>query len=179
MKKLKANVTFKNSWIYIVIAAIGVGIDQLTKFIAQKFLTAPVFFIKNFAGFYLTYNEGAAWSSFAGQRALLSSISMVACLGIALYFVFGKNSKLNKIALTLLFAGALGNAIDRIFVGKVVDFLYCNIFIMFKSEFPIFNVADLFVTAGAVLLIISLIFFDEDAKKKKEKKSQEETVTNE
>lgn len=64
-----------------------------------------------------------------------------------------------KTSLTLLFAGALGNAIDRIFRGYVVDFIE-TAFI----DFPVFNVADIAITCGAVIMAIYIIFFDKDEK---------------
>ena len=64
-----------------------------------------------------------------------------------------------KTSLTLLFAGALGNAIDRIFRGYVIDFIE-TAFI----DFPVFNVADIAITCGAVIMAIYIIFFDKDEK---------------
>lgn len=160
----KDKFSFKTCWKYIVLAVLLVLVDRVSKALSIKYLTEglPVWVIKDFAGFYLVFNEGAAWSIGAGQRFLLSGISILACILIAIYFILVKQNKGERLGLVFIFAGALGNGIDRVLTGKVTDMLYCNIFIMFNSEFPIFNIADLFVTAGAIILMINWIFLDKD-----------------
>lgn len=174
MKKIRirSKTNLKHILTYLCLALILIGFDQLTKYFSTRFLEVgnPIWVIKNFAGFYLTYNEGAAWSMASGQRILLSLISLAACVAIAVYFKLTKHTKGERIGLCILFAGAFGNLIDRAFFGKVCDMLYVNIFIMFGTEFPIFNVADLMVTAGAIILIFNWIFLEKTMKDEEEYK---------
>ena len=78
------------------------------------------------------------------------------------FFMKKPESKLLKIATTFVFAGALGNAIDRVFLGYVVDFIE-TVFM----DFPVFNVADILVCVGAGLFLVYELFFDTDIKKEK------------
>lgn len=150
---------------FSILAAIIVGLDQLTKYLVVHKIPfgtdIPV--IPGVIDFTYVKNPGAAFSMLENHTWLLSIISVVFCLVIAVYFVIKKpQSKLLKTALVMVFAGALGNAIDRIFVGSVVDFIE-TVFI----DFPVFNVADISVCIGAALLVIYVLFFDTDKKKEK------------
>ncbi|MCI5774004.1 MAG: signal peptidase II [Erysipelotrichaceae bacterium] len=128
-------------------------IDQLTKYYFQINLalhdSIPV--IKDF--FYLTYakNTGAGWSMFSGHTEILAfiSLAMAGCF-IYLYIKEAKENHLQLWCYSLLIAGALGNLIDRLYLGYVRDFLD---FYLFGYDFPIFNVADIAVTFGAFILI--------------------------
>ncbi len=92
----------------------------------------------------LVYNRGAAFGMLKNQIPLFIFVSLAA---IVLIFVNLKkdNSFLNRISLSLILAGALGNLVDRIFLGHVVDFLDFRIW-------PVFNIADSAITIGAILL---------------------------
>lgn len=102
----------------------------------------------------LTYikNDGAAWSSFSGQQWFFLILTPIV-LVVALWFLWKKMSQnWYFIGLTLIIAGALGNFIDRIRQGFVVD--------MFQTEFinfPIFNIADILLSVGFVLLFIAIL----------------------
>ena len=102
----------------------------------------------------LTYikNDGAAWSSFSGQQWFFLVLTPIV-LVVALWFLWKKMAQnWYFIGLTLIIAGALGNFIDRIRQGFVVD--------MFQTEFinfPIFNIADLLLSVGFVLLFIAIL----------------------
>lgn len=112
--------------------------------------------------FNITYvrNEGAAFSILSGRLGVLSVISVLFCIGVIAYFVIKRpKHKLWCTALALMFAGALGNAWDRIFYGYVVDFIE-TAFI----DFPVFNIADMAITIGAALMVVYAIFFDGDTK---------------
>lgn len=103
-------------------------------------------------------NEGAAFSMMSGKVPLLSFISIAFCIGVIVYWVIKKpKHPLLCTAITLMFSGALGNAIDRIFYGYVVDFIATSFI-----DFPVFNIADIAITIGAALIIIYLIFFDKE-----------------
>ena len=113
-----------------------------------------------------TSTTGAAWSILEGRTWLLVAISSVASLAMIYILASRKiKSKVGSWAVTLILAGALGNLVDRIFRGgEVVD--------MFRFRFinfPVFNVADIAVTFGTILLFIYLIFiYDDKSEKKKQ-----------
>lgn len=147
--------------IWTSVAAFIVVLDQLTKYwvmngIGNKVIHA----IPGLIDFVYVKNTGAAFSILSDSTTLLGVISVLFCLGVLVYWYFKKPEHiLLKTSLTLLFAGALGNAVDRIFRGYVVDFIE-TVFI----EFPVFNVADIAITFGAVIMAIYVIFFDKDEK---------------
>ena len=132
-------------------------IDQISKLLVIKFLdiNGGIELIKNF--FYLTYthNTGAAFSILTGQRLLLILIAVIILILIFNYIRKNKvEGKLEKIAFSLIIGGSLGNLIDRIIRGYVVDFLDFKIF---GYDFPIFNLADTFIVVGVILLLITTL----------------------
>lgn len=102
----------------------------------------------------LVHNKGVAWGAFAGNVPIIAIITALMCVGIAIFAVYWarRSSAVEMIGLGLLFAGGIGNLYDRIFQGYVVDFI-TPLFI----DFPTFNVADIGVTCGIVLLAICWI----------------------
>lgn len=140
----------------IILSIIFIIIDQVSKIIVVNNLTnnKSIEVIKSF--FYLTYtnNKGAAFSILTGRRILLILVALVV-IGVLIYYV-RKNKiegKVNKIALSLVIGGSIGNLIDRILRGAVVDFIDIKIF---GYNFPIFNLADTFIVIGVFLLIIEM-----------------------
>lgn len=109
-------------------------------------------FISGFIKFLYTENTGGAWGIFAGSQLALIIISSVAIFLIILYIIFSKaKSKLLYASLAFILAGAVGNLFDRIAFGYVRDFIKFEF-----MAFPIFNVADIALTVGVVLLFIYL-----------------------
>ena len=111
--------------------------------------------IKNF--FYITNvkNTGGAWGMFSGNVPILALISAIVVL-VLIYFL-KEERKLNKISITyygILFAGIIGNLIDRLFLGYVRDFLD---FYIFGYDYPVFNIADICIVVGVLLLIIAVL----------------------
>lgn len=107
--------------------------------------------------FYLTYiqNDGAALNILSGDTFILITISLIALLYIIKLVITSKdNSMFQTIIYSLLISGILGNVIDRIFYGKVIDFLDFHIF---SYNFPVFNFADTFIVIGAILLVVNII----------------------
>ena len=141
-------------WICIMVGAIFV--DQITKWLAVIFLqgngvigwTGVDWFIR----FRYVENRGAAWGMFSDQRWVFMIFSTVAIVAVlAFMFIKKPKNKLLCAALSLIVAGGIGNMIDRIFVGYVVDFLEFSF-----MDFPVFNGADCFVCIGAAMLILYL-----------------------
>ena len=95
-------------------------------------------------------NYGAAFSILQGQRTLLIIISMAALILVALYLKELKEENILFYALIFLLAGTIGNLIDRLFLGYVVDFIDLGFF-------PVFNIADMSNSLAAFLILISLI----------------------
>ena len=126
--------------------------DQFFKIITDGY-EIPI--INNFFWFSSTHNTGAAYGIFSGQTAMLISVSIVMLLLLILYNYFNKNKSIYySISLGLIIGGAVGNLIDRIFLGYVRDFIKFSFF-----NFN-FNIADACLTVGVVLFVIYLIFFD-------------------
>ena len=141
----------------IYISILLLIMDQISKILVIKFLDMnnSIELIKNF--FYLTYthNTGAAFSILTGQRLLLILIAVIILILIFNYIRKNKvEGKIEKIAFSLIIGGSLGNLIDRIVRGFVVDFLDFKIF---GYNFPIFNLADTFIVVGVLLLLITTI----------------------
>ncbi|MBQ8003533.1 MAG: signal peptidase II [Oscillospiraceae bacterium] len=142
------------------------ALDQGTKLWAVKVLekVGEIPLIEGVFNLRYVENTGAAFSILQGKTLLLTVIPVVACI-LIIYMLLSKriHSKTGQWGLVLILSGALGNLIDRIFRGAVVD--------MFDFElinFPVFNVADICVTVGAVLFFVYAIFFYDKAEKKDE-----------
>lgn len=148
--------------IWSVLGILGcVVLDQLTKYFAQLYLqpvgTMP--FIPGIMELRFVLNDGAAFSSFAGARLFLILFTGVAIAALAVYLFWKKPPKhLERAALVLLIGGGLGNLIDRVRTGVVVDF-FATTFV----DFAVFNVADCFVCVGAAMLIL-YVFLEERKK---------------
>lgn len=137
---------------------LGVIIDQLTKYlISTNFdVGQSKEIIKGLINFTYIRNEGAAWGIFSNSRWVF--IVITAIMIIVLPFILYKYRKLHFMfgfSLSLIISGAIGNMIDRVFAGSVVDFIEFAFF-----DFPIFNFADCCVTIGAVMMFIYLVFID-------------------
>ena len=141
----------------IILSIIFIIIDQVSKLIVINTLskTKSVEVIKSF--FYLTYtnNNGAAFSILTGKRVILIIVTLIV-IGILIYYIRKTKVKenINKIALSLVIGGSIGNLIDRIVRGAVVDFLDFKIF---GYDYPIFNIADVAIVIGVILLVVAVI----------------------
>jgi signal peptidase II len=140
---------------WLALAALIVVVDQATKYVAVQHLAgAGAVPVTGFLNLVLVYNPGAAFSflSDAGgwQRGLFIGIALVASAWIVWLLRRHPGERLFALALALVLAGAVGNLIDRVLVGAVVDFLD---FHAFGWHWPAFNVADSAITCGAALLI--------------------------
>ena len=112
------------------------------------------------ADFLYVRNTGAAFSILNDNTALLAVISIVFLIAVVLYKIIRKPKHfMENLAVTLFFAGGLGNAIDRIQYKFVVDFIDLKWF-----DFPVFNIADKAVVGGAIAAKIFVLFFDKEKK---------------
>ena len=145
----------KSKWAPLIVTALAVLLDQITKALAVSYLK-PISTLPLWDGvFHLTYriNYGAAWSLFADTPWVFMTVSSIAIVGILVYYFWDKKlTPAVRYPLCMILGGGIGNMIDRIFVGYVVDFLDARII-----NFPVFNVADCFVTVGAFLLFFVLL----------------------
>ena len=140
---------------WLLLAALIVVADQITKYVAVQFLAAgKVVTVTPFFNLVLVYNSGAAFSILseaAGwQRGLFIAIALIASAWIVYLLRKYPHQYWFALALALVLSGAVGNAIDRIVVGAVIDFLD---FHALGYHWPAFNVADSAITCGAALLI--------------------------
>ena len=147
--------------LYYLLSILLVGIDQLVKWWVRSAipLGESVPFIPYLMDLTYTQNTGAAFSSFAGMTWLLTLISLGASVAVAV--LLGRNffpGAWGKLSLSLILAGAVGNLIDRAFLGFVTD--------MFETtfmNFAVFNVADICVVVGGFLMAAYvLLFWDKD-----------------
>jgi signal peptidase II len=145
--------------IYLVIIAVLIGVDQLTKMIVMNQMTLgqSIEIIPDFFYFTSVRNPGAAWGKMANQMGFFYIITLLA-VGVFAYFLYKdgdlQNKKLYTISLFLIIAGALGNFIDRVIYQEVVDFIHVYIF---NYNFPVFNFADIFLTLGTIGFGISVV----------------------
>lgn len=155
MKKVKK--FLQENWKKILIISIILILDIITKlFFEGKFIDV----INGFFSFNSSHNTGAAFSIFSGNVWLLIAFTIVFLIIMTVYDIkFKSNSKLYMLSISFIFGGALGNLFDRIFLGYVRDFISFDFI-----NFPIFNVADIFLTIGTILLIIYLLFVSKGEK---------------
>ena len=142
---------------YILIILGLIGLDQISKYIAIKYLAGigSIPIIKDI--FHLTYveNRGAAFGMFQNNQIIFVVVALIACI-FGLYYLYKKElNLLGKTAIILIISGAIGNLIDRIRLGFVVDYFDFRIIWDY-----VFNIADVFVVAGTILLCIYIIFFE-------------------
>jgi len=141
----------------IIISIILLCIDQISKLLVVNLLTKTdsITIIKNF--FYLTYinNDGAAFSILVGKRIFLILIAVLVTVMLIRYIKKNNiQNKLELVSISLIIGGSLGNLMDRVIRGYVIDFLDFKIF---NYNFPIFNLADTFIVIGVILLLLKEI----------------------
>ncbi len=164
--------TKKTLIISYLIVALLIIIDQVSKaLIISNFNTGQsLIVINNFFKITLVYNTGAAWGLGSNYTVLLAIISLVAGI-ICIYFASKndfKSKKVYSISLCLIIAGAFGNLIDRALttfglLEGVIDFLS---FTFGSYEYPVFNVADMCLVIGVIMLLIDILIIEEIRKKK-------------
>ncbi len=140
-------------------------LDQLTKIlvIINMNEATEITIIPNFFKLFFVTNTGAAFSSLKNHLTLLIIISLF-CIALIVNIIEKEEfiNKINIFSLGLIFGGITSNLIDRVFYKKVIDFLS---FTIFSYNFPVFNLADVFITGGVFIYIISNIFKEVEDKK--------------
>lgn len=163
MKKVLTNIILP----LICVAGI-VGLDQITKYYTLLYVkgTNGFYLIKNILRIYYVSNEGMAWGMFQNKQVVFIAITPLVLAGLVYLYCkmpFEKKYIWMRVCIVFLSGGAIGNLIDRIFRGEqlfhgsVVDMIYVEII-----NFPVFNVADSFVSVGFVILIIMMIVMKDD-----------------
>lgn len=146
----------------ILFVILLVVLDQASKiYITLVNKTSPIDLevIRGFFRITYTCNDGAAFSILKGKRVFFIIMTIVVVFLIVYYLLKNKVYWVEKYSLLLIISGAVGNLIDRIMYGYVIDFLD---FIIFGYDFPVFNIADSFITIGAIGLIISILFLNKE-----------------
>ena len=160
----------------VLSVAVLTGLDQWTKLLAVEHLKnqADIPLIPNVLSLHYLENRGAAFGIFQNQKVFLVLLTSAILLGVC-YILWklpeGKRFLPMKILCFLITAGGIGNLIDRLRLNYVVDFIYFSLI-----DFPVFNVADIYVTVSMVLLFVLVLFYykDEEFKFFKWKSSKEQ-----
>lgn len=141
----------------LILSTLLMFIDQLIKYfvIHNLELYKSIKLIPNF--FYITFvkNDGAAFSILRGNRWLLIAIGIIALMFMIKLIIMDKKiTKLDVVSYSLVIGGVLGNLVDRILYGSVIDYLD---FYLFGYNAPVFNFADSCIVIGAIIIICVLI----------------------
>ena len=139
-------------------------IDLIVKIIVVNFMKVydTIKVIPNFFSIMYVRNTGAAFSILEDSRLFFIIITFIALICIYLFFIKDKILRKYQIfCYSMLIGGIIGNFVDRVIYGYVVDYLSFNIF---GYNFPVFNFADICIVVGAILMVIGIIFFKEKGK---------------
>lgn len=148
----------------LIAAVLIVAVDQITKYIALTQLKpiGSVTFIDGFMDFTFVENRGAAFGIFSGKTWLLLVISIIICAVLVWAMTkMPKTKEYRKLRVTfvLILSGAVGNIIDRALRGYVVDFFEFTFI-----KWPVFNMADIYVVVGTIVMAVIIMFFMKDEK---------------
>lgn len=150
-------------WLPPLLFLVLIVLDQLLKTWALanlKLGEPPIPFIRGLIDWQLTFNTGAAWSMFSGSAKFLAFGRLLVGLGILGYLYYRPQSRFLSVVLTLIAAGAVGNAIDGLRAGRVTDMIHSPALSAVTTAlngtlFPIFNLADSCVVLGTLLLLVA------------------------
>lgn len=150
-------ITIKKNWPYLAFILVCIGLDQCSKIWSQGHITYQErrVLIPHFLDLTLVYNKGVAFSLFANQEQLLPYLIVLLAISICAYLLHqmlqDSFNSLQKIASSLIISGAIGNILDRLLRGQVIDF----ILVYYRSfSWPVFNIADSLITIGASFFIL-------------------------
>ena len=167
--------TLSVKWLCPLVFVLGLVLDQLTKWLVVKYMalyqSIPV--IKDVIHITYIRNKGAAFGMLAEHRWVFLILSGVTIVAVGIYLFFTKNnSPLYLVSLSMILSGGVGNMIDRIALGEVIDFIDFTLI-----DFAIFNGADSFVCVGAALFFLSVVL--DEVKVEKEKRAKISAPTEE
>lgn len=162
-------------WLPLLLAALLIAADQWLKAWAIAHLQLqqpPIVALPGVLEWVLTFNQGAAWGMLSSGTTVLAIGRTLVGLGILAYLVARPQRKLVTLCLTLIAAGAIGNAIDGLRLGKVTDMIHAPFLSAITqaingTQFPIFNLADSCVVSGTLLLLL-FSFLPERKEKERE-----------
>ena len=144
----------------LIITVLIVIADQLAKFAAIKYLKGqkPIVLIKDFLSFHYTENAGAAFGILQQKRTLFIIITTIFLIVITFYIFkyYNELSLISKIGAAILLGGSIGNFIDRIRFGYVVDFI--SVKLARTYDFPVFNIADMAIVLGTLVIVFVVLF---------------------
>ncbi|WIV10791.1 signal peptidase II [Proteiniborus sp. MB09-C3] len=149
----------RSQMLYAAISIIIILLDQITKFYAVQLLkgNAPVVIIENFLRLNYVENFGAAFGILQNKKIFFIIITTIVVIGIIVYIKTNTNLTITmKIALAMVIGGAIGNLIDRVRLGYVIDFVDVNFWGLY--DFPVFNIADSSIVIATILICYLVIF---------------------
>ncbi|KAF0569227.1 Lipoprotein signal peptidase [Psychrobacter nivimaris] len=153
------------AFMWYALALIIIVIDQWTKWLAETKLTFhdPVPVIEPFLNWTLAYNYGAAFSFLADaggwQKWFFSGLALLMSLFLIIYLLKApRKATLLSLGLAMVLGGALGNLIDRLLHGHVIDFIHVHYADVW--HYPIFNIADIGISIGVLLIVIDMLFLE-------------------
>lgn len=165
MDNQKKNLSYK----VIIIIVVGlILIDQLSKIIAVNRFQNSVIILDGILNFTYTQNTGGAFGIGSGN-VFMFILTNIIVIGLIIKFLITQKKMMDKktqVLLSLILAGGISNLIDRVFRGFVVDFIDLAFF-----DFPVFNIADICVVSGWIMLVIVTIIYAKGENKKKEVKN--------
>ena len=168
VKKLYKKKPVTELLLYTFIIAFGIALDRITKALTVSFLKPVGSFpiIQDVIHFTYATNDGCAFGMLDNAPWIFNTVSIVTVVFVSLYLYLGHSqNRLYSISLSMIAAGGIGNLIDRLSLGYVVDFIDVTII-----NFAIFNVADCLVCIGAGLVMLALILdIIKEAKEEKQK----------
>ena len=150
-------------WLCPLVFVLGLALDQLTKWLVVTHMTLhqSIPIIKDVIHITYIRNKGAAFGMLAEHRWVFLVLSSVTIVAVGIYLFYTKNnSPLYLVSLSMILSGGVGNMIDRIALGEVIDFIDFTLI-----DFAIFNGADSFVCVGAALFFLSVLLDEIKAKK--------------
>lgn len=148
--------------VYIAIALL-IALDQWVKYLVVQHVTLHTGFsiLDGLFSIFYIHNDGAAWGIFSGNMVFFFIVTVAVLMGLVVWFHrLKKPHVLETLAYILIVSGAIGNFIDRLRLGYVVDMFQLDFI-----KFPIFNVADVWLTLGVVVFLLHSVIFDKGENK--------------
>lgn len=152
--------------LYFILGGLFLIIDQISKFLTESILNPyeSVTIVEGVLDFTRHHNTGGPWSMLSDYSYLFIIVTFILLIGEIFFFKkFPLTSPMSKLTCSLINAGAIGNLIDRIFRGYVVDMIRVTFI-----DYPVFNIADCCIVVGCILMCIYVLFIYKEPAKKSE-----------